>query len=192
MLETLGDLLQVAMGLDREVQDVNAAQMALRAIVIYASAVVLVRFGSKRFLGKATPFDIIVAIMLGSILGRAINSSAPFLPTVLASAALVAMHWLFAVFAFHTRFFGPVIKGEPRLLIKDGEVEEDAMRRSKLSTRDLEEALRLRSGDPDPSKVRRAYLERNGNISVIPFPPEPRIIDVSVEDGVQKVRIGLG
>ena len=34
-------------------------------------------------------------------------------------------------------------------------------------------------------------MERNGSVSVIPGPSEPRIVDVSVTDGVQTVRIEL-
>jgi len=37
--------------------------------------------------------------------------------------------------------------------------------------------------------VKLAYLERNGGISVIPRKPEPRVLEVAVEEGVQTVRI---
>jgi uncharacterized membrane protein YcaP (DUF421 family) len=48
-----------------------------------------VRLGSKRFLGQTSAFDTIVGIMLGSIMSRAINSSAPFFPTLIAGVVLV-------------------------------------------------------------------------------------------------------
>ncbi len=56
---------------------------------------------------------------------------------------------------------------------------------------DLAEVLRLQLKQTDLSKVQLAYLERNGNISIIPCKHEPRIFDVSVEHGVQSVRIRL-
>ncbi len=184
------DEVQRLLGLDLDVGDVNSVQMALRAIAIYAIMLVLVRLASKRFLSKASAFDVIVAIMLGSIMSRAINGSAPFLPTVVASAALLGLHWLFATLAAYTSF-GALVKGEPRLLIQDGEIQEEGMREAKLSENDLKQALRLQTGDPDPAKIKRAYLERNGRISVIPFTTEPKILDVSVEDGVKNIRIKL-
>src|SRR5689334_17369832 len=151
--------------------------MALRAILVYALALLLVRIGSRRFLSQATAFDVIVAIMFGSILSRAINGSAPFFPTIVASGALVGLHWVFAVLAARISFFGPLVKGEPRLLIKDGQVQEKEMRQAKLSVNDLKQALRLRFRQEDLSGVKRAYLERNGSISIIPFEKEPRILD---------------
>jgi uncharacterized membrane protein YcaP (DUF421 family) len=160
-------------------------------VLIYILALALVRIGSKRFLSHATAFDVVVGIMLGSILSRAINGSAPFLPTILASGALVGLHWGFAALAASTSFFGPLVKGNPRLLIKDGHVQDAEMRAANLTASDLDEALRLQSHQEDPSKIKRAYLERNGSISVIPYEQEARILDVATEQGVSTMRIRM-
>lgn len=127
MLQSASEHLQLLLGLERELQNANPCQMALRAMLVYALALLLVRIGSRRLLSQATAFDVIVAIMLGSILSRAINGSA-FIPTVVAGGVLVGLHWLFAALAAATSFFGPLIKGEPRLLIEDGQVQEEEMR----------------------------------------------------------------
>lgn len=190
LLQSAGDQIQLILGLDRELDDVTSLQMALRSILVYALALILVRMGSRRFLAQASAFDIIVAIMLGSIMSRAINGSAPFLPTLIASGALVGAHWVLAALAYNTSFLGPLVKGEPRLLIKDGEVQEDQMRAAKLSEHDLEQALHAQSLR-DPSKVKRAYLERDGSISVVPLKKEPRIVEVASDKGAQTIRIEI-
>ena len=191
MVQGIWEQLQAFLALGRDVQDVGAVAMALRTIVVFAFTLAIVRLGSKRFLSQATAFDVIVAIMLGSIMSRAINGSAPFVPTLFGGLALVGLHWLLAFLAFKTNWFGSVVKGEPVLLVEDGEVQADGMRRTGLSARDLNEALRHQGKPPDPSKVRLAYLERNGSISIVPYKDQPRVLDVSVEDGVQVVRIEL-
>jgi uncharacterized membrane protein YcaP (DUF421 family) len=191
MLQSSWEHLQRLLGLERDLENVNSGQMVLRAVLIYAFALLLIRIASKRFLSKATAFDVIVGIMLGSILSRAINGSAPFVPTILAGAALLGVHSLFAALAYRTSFFGPLVKGEPRLLIKDGQVQEEEMRAAKISEHDLEQALRLQSRQADPSKIKRAYLERNGSISIIPFENEPRILEVMDEQGTLTIRIKL-
>jgi uncharacterized membrane protein YcaP (DUF421 family) len=191
MLQAVWDQLQMWLGLGRDVGDVGAGQMALRTILIYAFSLVIVRFGSKRFLSEATAFDVVVGIMLGSIMSRAINGSAPFFPTLLGGIVLVGLHWLLGVLAYHASWFGTLVKGNPVLLIKDGNIHQEGMRRAALSDQDLEQALRLRANQSDPAKIQLAHLERNGGISVIPRKHEPRIVDVSVQDGVQTVRIAL-
>lgn len=168
MIEAIGDLLDALLGLDREIGEVDALQMTLRAIIVYAFGLAAVRVGSRRLLGKGTAFDFILAVIIGSVLGRAVNSAAPFFPTLVASAALVAMHWIFAWLSYHTDWFGPLVKGNPVLLIENGVVREEALRKSSLTREDLAEALRLRGFEDDPSVIRLAYLERDGTISIVP------------------------
>lgn len=166
--------------------------MSLRAAIIYGFTLLVVRLGSKRFLGKATAFDVIMGIMIGSVMSRAINGSAGLLATAAAGGVLVGLHWLFGVLAYHTEWFGNVVKGSPVKVIEDGEIRQEAMRGSSLSQNDLEEALRLKGMQPDPSRVALAYLERDGSISVIPREQARRVVEIRVADGVQIARIELG
>ena len=61
-----------------------------------------------------------------------------------------------------------------------------------VSEGDLEQALRAQAGVTDPARVRLATLERDGTISVLPADQPPRVVEVSVEQGVQTVRVELG
>lgn len=95
-------------------------------------------------------------------------------------------------------FFGTSYAGVPTsqegrrvLLIKDGEVQEKGMRKTGLTAADLAEALRIQTRQTDPAKIRRAYMERNGKVSVQPYREEPHVVEVSVRPGVQTVRIEL-
>lgn len=187
VLEAVGRLL----GVERDVADVTSGQMALRTVVVYAFALLIIRLGSKRFLSQASAFDVIVAIMIGSIASRAINGSAPFVPTLASAAVLVAVHWLLAALANRIDWLGPIVKGRPTRLIVDGVFDRAAMRRAGLSEHDLEQALRSQAGLTDPARVRLATLERDGTISVLPADTPPRVVEVSVEAGVQTVRVEL-
>ena len=192
MLQVVWEQFQILLGLGRDAGDVGAIQMALRTVFVYAFTLAVVRLGSKRFLSKATAFDVIVGIMLGSVMSRAITESASFIPTLMVGVTLIAAHWLMAALAFRFDWFGSLVKGNSILLIEDGEIQRDGMRQAGLSEHDLKQALRMQNNHTDPAKIRRAYLERSGKISVIPFEGEPRVLDVSVTDGVQTVRIELG
>jgi uncharacterized membrane protein YcaP (DUF421 family) len=191
MLEAVAREIQAFLGYNRDVGDVNALQMALRTVLIYVVTLVLIRLGSKRFLSQASAFDVIVGIMLGSVMSRAINSSAPLFPTLLAGVVFIGLHWSFAALAFHTHWFGSLVKGSPTLLVKDGELQQEGARRTSISSHDLKQALRLQAQETDLEKIRLAYLERDGAISIIPNKAEPRVVDVAVADGVQTVRIEL-
>lgn len=191
MFQEVAAGMQDLIGLD--VDDLSAWQMSLRALIIYVTAIVLVRVGQKRFMGKNTAFDMILGIILGSVLSRAITGNSSFLPTLAAGGVLVALHWLFSVVSFHSRFFGKLIKGRERMLIRDGEIQWDNMRKSHISRNDLEMAIRSTGKITTPDEVAVAHFERSGDISVIPRdqPKRLRVVDIVVKDGVQQVRIEL-
>jgi uncharacterized membrane protein YcaP (DUF421 family) len=159
--------------------------------VIYIFTLGIVRLGSKRFLGETTAFDFIVSIMLGSIMSRAVNGSAPFVPTLVAGVALLFIHWVFAMLAFHSRWFGYLVKGDAILLIKDGIIQTEGMQRAHITENDLTGALRIQTNQTDPTRVKLAYMERSGQISIIANEREPRFVTLSVEEGIQTVRIEM-
>ncbi len=173
--------------------DLSAWEMSLRALIIYITAIVLVRVGQMRFMGQNTAFDMILGIILGSVLSRAITGNAAFLPTVAAAGVLVAFHWLFSVVSFHFDFFGKLIKGREKTLVRDGEIQWDNMLKNHISRRDLEMAIRKTGKITQPGDVAVAHFERSGDISVIARdkPKVLRVADIKVREGVQQVRIEL-
>jgi uncharacterized membrane protein YcaP (DUF421 family) len=110
---------------------------------------------------------------------------------MVAGSVHLGLYWLLAVIAFHTYWFGPLIKGGRSLLIKDGEMQTEETRRVSVTPHDLAQAIREQMNHTDPAKIRLAYLERGGGISIIAEKQEPRVINVSVEGGVQTVRVEL-
>jgi uncharacterized membrane protein YcaP (DUF421 family) len=150
----------------------------------------IVRLGKKRFMGRATAFDVILGIMLGSIVSRAITGNSPFFPALAASGVLVAMHWLFSLIALHWHGFGWMIKGKPVLLVRDGEIDEQVMRKTHMTEHDLWEDLRGKSGS-DLKQIAEARLERNGQLSVLEAKPEPKVVEVKVAEGVKTLRIEI-
>jgi uncharacterized membrane protein YcaP (DUF421 family) len=166
-------------------------QTAARAVLIYLAALVMVRWGEKRFMGKNTAFDVILGVILGSVVSRAINSTSDILPTLAAGFILVGMHWGFASLAFRSDGFGNVVKGSTRVLVKDGQIDWDQMRRAHMSRDDLLGALRS-EGVRKPEEVKEARLERSGDVSVVKADGEPRILEAKVEGGTLIVRLQIG
>ena len=190
-MDSIAAALRLALGLGTQGKELGMGQMALRAVVVYVATVLMVRLGKKRFMGQSTAFDVILGIMLGSIVSRAITGNAPFVPALGAAAVLLAMHWLFSALAFSSHSFGKAIKGEPRVLVRDGTVAREDMRQAHMSEGDLWEDLRG-EGVSRLEQVAEARLERSGKLSVIKARPEPKVVEIVVADGVQTVRVELG
>jgi len=163
----------------------------LRAVIIYGFALLIIRLGKKRIFGRNTAFDVIMGIVIGSVFSRAVNGSAPFWGTITAGAMLVGLHWLFAVIAFRNSAFGTLVKGHSDMLIKEGEIQWEKMKKHDLSEQDLMESMRLNASTTQIENIKLATLERNGNISFIQQDKKPQVVELEVKEGVQTIRIEI-
>jgi uncharacterized membrane protein YcaP (DUF421 family) len=75
--------------------------------------------------------------------------------------------------------------------VSNGEVMVGGMRKIGTTDRDLERAMRDNGMTPDVSRLAMAYLERDGSIDVVSKSSEAKVLEISVQDGVQTVRIEL-
>jgi uncharacterized membrane protein YcaP (DUF421 family) len=166
-MDTLSHWLTELLGLDRSAADLDFGQMAARAIVLFPCALVMTRVAGKRFLGRSAGFDIVLAIVLGSVISRAINGQAAFFPTLGAGFVLVLFHRLIAIATCRSHFFSVFIKGRDCLIVRDGRVDHAKLRQAEFTHDDLLENLRLRGNVGAISDVAEARLERNGQISVV-------------------------
>ena len=158
------DAIDWALGLDA--QQLNLWQMGLRAFIVYLAASLMVRFvGDRRFIGKYAAFDVILSILFGSTLSRAINGTSAFFESIFAAGILVGMHWLFGAIAFHFSKHESKIKGDVKVLIKDGQLCYKTMRSCHITKEDLASTLRIQCQVNRLELVERACLERNGDIS---------------------------
>jgi uncharacterized membrane protein YcaP (DUF421 family) len=154
------------LGLSLKSEQLGFGHMAVRAFLMYLLLVVIVRAGKKRFLGRATAFDVILVIMIGSIAARTLTGGAPFFPATLGIVVLVAIHWIISLVARRSSILSGMVKGHSTILVKDGKVLTNALAGAHMSKDDLDEDLREKSVT-DLSKVAEARLERSGRLSVI-------------------------
>lgn len=146
-------------------RDLNLWQECARAALIFAYGLLLVRLSGRRTFGKWSALDIIVSIMLGSSLSRALTGSAPLLGTMAASAVLVLIHWLFARAAAWSPTLARIVEGTAIDLGRGGRLDEHIRLRQSVSAADLGEALHQK-GVEDVGETAALTLEPSGTISV--------------------------
>jgi uncharacterized membrane protein YcaP (DUF421 family) len=165
-MDALKDITDIALGLSLRPQQLELWQICLRAVIVYLAMIMFVRFGKKRFLSRATAFDAILVIVIGSTAARAITGNAPFFATLAAVWVLIAMHWVISYFTEGSPTLGSLVKGNTTVLVRNGRVDRQALKDAHMSPDDLDEDLR-EQGIADPKKVKEARLERSGKLSVI-------------------------
>ncbi|MGV3538664.1 MAG: DUF421 domain-containing protein [Rufibacter sp.] len=158
--------LDVILGIG--VKELNWWQMSIRAVVVFLIVLVYLRVANKRIFGRHSAFDIVLGVMYGSVMSRAITGNAPFYPTLITGLVMILLHRLLAAVALRSgQGVSTFLKGKTVTLVKDGEMLYDAMREHNITENDILEALRTHGGPVDVSKVESACLERSGSISVV-------------------------
>ncbi len=141
--------------------------MTWRTLVVFGFGVLLVRWGARRFMGRNSGFDLVITFILGSVLSRGINGQASFFPTLWASLLLMLLHRLVSFLACRSHRISCLVKGRAQLVVRDGRMDERALRAALLSHDDLFENLRMNGNVGRPEDAAEAWFERNGSISVI-------------------------
>lgn len=166
-MHSLAQWLSDLLGLGLTSPTLAPGQTAARAVVVFLASLVLVRIADRRFLGRSAGFDIVLAIIFGSVMSRAINGSAPLGSTLSAGLMLALLHRLLAFVACRSHLVSVLLKGRDRLLVRDGKVDRAELQRADFTEDDLLENLRLSGNVGHPQDVAEARLERNGQISVV-------------------------
>lgn len=141
-------------------------QECARAVLIFFYGLVLVRVAGRRVFGKWAALDIIVSIVIGSNLSRALTGSAPLGGTLAASTVLMALHWLLAMAAARWPLLSHLLEGRAIRLATEGRLDEGKRRLHAVSEADLGEALR-KSGVESVADTRHVTLEPGGTITVL-------------------------
>lgn len=147
--------------------EVSVWEFAARAALVYFAIMVLVRISGKRTVGEFTPFDLVVVILIGeSTQGALTGGDESLIGALVVSATLIALNYAIGFVTTRSALADRLIEGNAVLLVRDGRLLADALRRNNIPESDLDEAIRT-EGIAGRKDVHRAFLEPNGTISVI-------------------------
>ena len=90
----------------------------------------------------------------------------PVLYSVLPIFALSAFEVIVTYFTSKIPKLRSVIAGRPNAVIKNGKIDQSELKKLRLSASELIAQLRI-NGTPDPSKIKYAFFEEDGQLSVI-------------------------
>jgi uncharacterized membrane protein YcaP (DUF421 family) len=150
-----------------EGKELNALQMGDRAFVMFFITLFLIRVAGMRAFGQKSAFDMIIVIMLGAILSRAVTGDSAFFPTVVAGSVLAIVHRLLALISVYNDTIGSIVKGNKTILFKNNKVVKKNMINCSVSYKDLEEEVRLILNETTMDNVEEIFMERSGKISII-------------------------
>ncbi len=160
----------------------TALTVVVTTIVIYLVFIVFVRITGARALSSTSSFDFACVVAFGAILGRTVLLAEPTLPKgIVALLTFLVMQGLLGAVRQSPPLY-KLLNAPPILLVHNGQLLQDNMRRAHIVEDELRQAVR-RTGTAHLENVRCVVLERNGGISVVSSvePVDPWLIaDVEV------------
>ena len=118
--------------------------IALRATVIFLALYVLVRLMGKRELGQMTPFELIVLVVIGDLIQQGVTQNDFSLTGAVVAVSTIAFWALVMSWASYLSPWAErLLEGEPRVIVRDGEVLTGNLRRNRLTRSEIESEMRL-------------------------------------------------
>lgn len=154
--------------------------VAAKAVLLYATALGGLRFGTRRTLAQMSPFDFITAVAMGAIIGRTSTSSTTsYAAGAVAVITLIAIHRLVSLLRYR-----PAIRRltdhRIRVLAADGCIRRHQLWICGLTEDDVHAALR-QQGLSRLDQARLVLYERAGAITVVPDRHHGDLIDAALD-----------
>ena len=141
--------------------------IVLRATCMFIVVYLLLRLLGKRELGQMTPFEFVGLVVIGDLIQQGVTQT-DFSLTGATLAIATFSFW--GVVLSWISYLSPraerILDGEPRVLVRNGELLEKNLRRDRMTRMEVESEMRL-AGIASMQEVAWALLEPNGKISFI-------------------------
>ena len=139
----------------------------IRAIIGYFSILIFTKILGKQQISQLTFFDYVLGITIGSMAATLTTDlSSRAWPHWIGLITWALLGYLFQIFTVKWRFVSKMITGDPKIVIVDGLILEDTLKRMKYTAYDLVQLLRNKDVF-DLKEIEFAILEPNGQLSVL-------------------------
>ena len=159
-----------------------------RTVLLYALLIVGLRLTGKRQIGQLEPIEFVLMMLLSDLASVPMQDfGLPLLQGIIPIATLLALSTLLSGISLLSVRFRSLICGEPTIIVRDGVLQQTAMKRSRLTLDEVLEELRVQ-GVSSLADVKYAVLETSGQLSVLlradVQPATPKQMGLKVDDDV--------
>ena len=139
----------------------------IRTIILYITVTIAIRLMGKRQIGDMQPNELVVTLLISEIAAIPLqDNEQPVLVGVAAILVLIFLEIIVSVISMKSFLVRKVLNGKSVVIIKNGVLDQQAMRDVRMTVIDLIELLRNKDVF-NVSDVAFAVLEVNGNLSVL-------------------------
>ena len=140
----------------------------VRTIILSVSVMVAIRIMGKRQIGELQPSELVITIMLGDLASVPMQeTSIPILNGIVPIVTLVFLEVMLSLVSLKSKRIRKFISGEASVIIRDGQIDTNELKKLRFNIDDLLEELRGKD-IVNIADVQIALLDTNGAFCVIP------------------------
>ena len=145
----------------------NIYRVLIVGVLAYAGLVLLLRISGNRTLSKMNSYDLVVTVAFGSTLSTIlVNQNVTLAVGLAALALLIVLQLIITWCSVRSHFINDLVKTAPTILLLDGRLRTDALKRVRVTGDDVMAAVR-QQGQGSLENIDAVILESDGSLSVI-------------------------
>ena len=140
----------------------------IRTFILYIAVMLGIRIMGKRQIGELQPSELVITIMFGNLAAVPMQETGiPLINGIAPIITLVFIEVILSAISLKNKRFRRFISGSPSIIIRNGEIDLEEVRRLRMSTDDIMEALRSKD-IVNIEDVQTAILDTDGEICIVP------------------------
>lgn len=144
-------------------------ESVIRGAAIYLVVLVIMRLSGRRTMAELTPFDFVLLLIIAETTQQALlGDDFSITNAVVLIVTLIIIDIGLAYLKLASPTLGRLLDGVPTVLVRDGKVNQHALRRARVSEDELMIAARQKQGLERLDEIKHAVLETDSGISIIP------------------------
>lgn len=142
----------------------------VRGMVIYIFLLVIFRIMGKRTLNETTTFDLVLLLIISEVTQQAlVGEDFSLTASALLITTLMGLDLLLSLIKQKFPLFDQVSEGVPLVIVDNGKPLKKRMEKTKVDEDDVLKSARLSFGLERMEQIKYAVLEKDGEITIIPF-----------------------
>ena len=143
-----------------------------RTIILYLVLIAVIRMMGKRQIGQMEASEFVVTMLVANLASIPMQDSGiPLFSGFVPIVTVLGMELVLSTLSLRSIRFRKLLCGKPVILIDNGKILQENLRRTRVTLDELTGHLREKDV-LDLGSVQFAILETNGNLSVFPYPKE--------------------
>lgn len=146
-------------------------RIVIIALTVYPALIVMLRISGKRTLSKMNMFDMVITVAIGSVVASVLLSTKMTIAEGLTGLGmLILLQFVVTWLEVRSDRFTSLVKGEPQLLLYQGQYMEKALKKERVKKDEIRQAIRS-EGISTVEETEAVVLETDGTFSVMKHHP---------------------